>query len=225
MPAASTVSSVTTWVENPRGGRDRGLWALLRAWLEVLVRPRRFFRTGIAAGDQAPGLTFAVTISLAYVVLRLAFDPGSVPAFATESLPATALFVAVVVLIVAPTILHLTAAVQTLALLVAVPERAGVSQTVQVVAYASAPCAFAAVPIPGLRVLCAGYGAGLLIGGLAIVHETTFGRAVLAGILPAVLLFGYVFGGIPAAATIVNEILATTMIDEMLDTTIGIALG
>lgn len=203
MPAATAVPAVTTWVENPRGGRDRGALPLVRAWLEVLVRPRRFFRTGIAPGDQAPGLTFAVAVAFAYVALRLAFDPGSVPPFALGSLPATALFVAVVALIVAPTILHLLSAVQTLALILVVPDRSGVSQTVQVIAYASAPCAFAAVPIPALRVGCAAYGAGLLIVGLSIVHETSTERALVAGAVPAVLLFGFVFGGIPAADSMV----------------------
>lgn len=202
MATAVTLSAVTTWVENPRGGRDRGLIPLVRAWLEVLVRPQRFFRTGIAPGDQAPGLIFAIANAFAYVVLWLVLDPGSTPAFARGSVPATVLFVAVVALIVAPTILHLTAAVQTLALIATVRDRSGVSQTVQVVAYASAPCAVAAVPIPELRVFCAVYGAGLLVVGLSIVHETTLVRATIAGAIPAVLLFGYVFGGIPAAAAI-----------------------
>lgn len=199
---------MTTWVENPRGGRDRGALPLVRAWVEVLARPRRFFRTGIAPGDQAPGLTFAIAVAFVYVLLWLTFDPGSTPTFARGSLPATVLFVAVVVLIVAPTILHLVAAVQTLALIATVRERRGVSQTVQVIAYASAPCAVAAVPIPGLRAFCAAYGVGLLVVGLSTVHGTTFGRAAIAGAVPAVLLFGYVFGGIPAAETVVAEAIA-----------------
>lgn len=209
MPAATAVTTVTTWVENPRGGRDRGPLPLVRAWVEVLVRPRRFFRTGIAPGDQAPGLTFTIAIAFLYVLLWLAFDPGSAPTFARGSLPGTALFVAVVVLIVAPTILHLVAAVQTLALIATVRDRRGVSQTVQVIAYATAPCTVAAVPIPELRALCAAYGAGLLVVGLSIVHETTLGRAAIAGAVPAVLLFGYVFGGISAVETAIAALSAT----------------
>ena len=50
---------MTTWVENPTGGRDRGPRNLVRAWIEVLVRPQQFFRNGVAPGDQAPGLVFA----------------------------------------------------------------------------------------------------------------------------------------------------------------------
>jgi hypothetical protein len=211
MPTAAGRSAVTTWVENPHGGRDRGAVPLARAWVEVLVRPRRFFRTGIAPGDQAPGLTFAIVNAFAYVLLWLAFAPGSTPAFARGSLPGSVLFVAVVALIVAPTILHLTAALQTVALIASVRDRSGVSQTVQVVAYACAPCALAALPSPALRVVCALYGAGLLVLGLAIVHETTPGRAALAAAVPAVLLFGYVFGAVPAAETI----LAADSIEEV----------
>ena len=206
MPTATAGSPVTTWVENPRGGRDRGLLPLIRAWIEVLVRPRRFFRVGIAPGDQAPGLTFAITVALVYVFLRLTFDPGSLPSFALDSLPATALFVTLVSLILAPTILHLLSAAQTLALIALVRERGGVSQTVQVIAYATAPCVVAALPIPALRVGCAVYAAVLLIVGLSIVHETPPGRALAAGAVPATVLFGYVFGGIPAAIAIFESL-------------------
>lgn len=206
MPTATTGSAVTTWVETPHGGRDRGPFALARAWVEVLVRPRRFFRVGIAPGDQAPGLTFAVAVAFAYVLLRLAFVPASLPSFALDSLPATVLFVIVTALIVAPTILHLLSAAQTLALIAVVRDRGGVSQTVQVIAYASAPCVGAALPIPALRLACTAYGAILLILGLSIVHETSPGRALVAGAVPATVLFGYVFGGVPAAVEIAESL-------------------
>ena len=55
---------MTQWVEDVEGGRQRGLRGLAKAWIEVLVRPRRFFAEGIAPGDQGPGLTFAIAIVL-----------------------------------------------------------------------------------------------------------------------------------------------------------------
>ncbi len=63
---------MTQWVENPTGGRDRGPTALVRAWVEILRRPRRVFRTGVAPGDQAPGLVFAATVVLFEEVSRYA---------------------------------------------------------------------------------------------------------------------------------------------------------
>jgi hypothetical protein len=49
-----------------------------------------------------------------------------------------------------------------------------------------------------LRVLCTTWGAALLIGGTAVVHRTDPFRALLAGGLPALIVFGYAYGGIEA---------------------------
>ncbi|GAB6862961.1 YIP1 family protein [Haloplanus litoreus] len=186
---------MTTWVENPRGGRDRGPRGIARAWVEVVVRPRRFFSHGVAPGDQAPGLVFAVVMAVAYTLGLALFDPVRFPA--TGALRA-AVVVLLVALLIAPAVLHLLAALQTLTLMVTVRDRAGVSETVQIIAYATAPCPLAAVPIPGLRVVCCLYGAALLVVGIGVVHGTTTGRATLAAALPATLLFGYGFGGVDA---------------------------
>ncbi|PSQ39591.1 hypothetical protein BRD13_02695, partial [Halobacteriales archaeon SW_5_70_135] len=63
---------MTQWVEEPSGGRDRGPVALVRAWAEVLARPFRFFETGVAPDDQAPGLVFAAAVVLVEELVRLA---------------------------------------------------------------------------------------------------------------------------------------------------------
>jgi hypothetical protein len=201
LSAATAHTAVTTWVENPRGGRDRGPRGLARAWVEVLVRPRRFFENGVAPGDQAPGLVFAVAVAVAYVALLAVLDPARFPV--TGALRG-AVVVALVALLVAPAVLHLLAALQTLALLLLVRDRAGVSETVQVLAYAAAPCPLAAVPSPELTVACCLYGGALLVVGLATVHRTTVGRAVLAAVLPGGLLFGYGFGGAGALTTLLR---------------------
>lgn len=195
---------MTTWVENPEGGRARGPAGLARAWVEVLWRPRRFFRNGVAPGDQAPGLVFAIAVTLVHVALLAAFDPSVLPVYGGRPL-LSALFAFVVAgLLVAPVVLHLTAAMQTILLRPFVPERAGVSQTVQVVAYASAPGVFAALPVPGIRLAAALYGASLLVLGLTVVHDTSLPRAAAAGAVPALLLFGYGFGGLPALETLLG---------------------
>ncbi|RDI72931.1 YIP1 family protein [Halopelagius longus] len=195
---------MTTWVQSPEGGRERGPRGVARAWVEVLVRPRRFFRNGVAPGDQAPGLVFAVAVAVAYAAGLFAFVPGRLPALGGG--PAVSAFVAlaVVALLVAPAVLHLTAALQTVLLIALVRDRGGVSETVQVLAYAAAPCVFAGLPVAGLRVVCTVYGAALLVLGVAEVHGTTLPRAAAAAAVPAALLFGYGFGGFAALEAVLR---------------------
>ncbi|MFD1686793.1 YIP1 family protein [Halobellus litoreus] len=195
---------MTTWVENPDGGRERGPRGLLRAWVEVLVRPQQFFRNGVAPGDQAPGLVFAVVVAVAYTIGLFAFAPERIPALAGGRTVSVALALAAVALVVAPAALHLTAALQTVILIVAVRDRAGVSETVQVVAYATAPCVVAGLPWPALRLVCALYGGALLVIGLREVHGTTTVRALAAGAVPATLLFGSAFGGLDAGEAVLR---------------------
>ena len=196
---------MTTWVEVPGGGRDRGLRAVARAWFEVLVRPHNFFRAAVAPGDQAPGLTFAMAVVLVEEASRLALAPGAVPALTGSRAVSAVITVAVAVLIVTPAALHLVAAIQTLPLMVLADERAGISETVQVLAYAAAPCALAGVPIPGVRIVATAYGAVLLVVGLSVVHGIGSRRAAVAGAIPAVIVFGYGFRGFAALATLLTR--------------------
>jgi hypothetical protein len=193
---------VTQWVENPTGGRDRGPLALARAWLEVLVRPRRFFRAGVAPGDQAPGLAFVMTVVAIEEATRFALVPGAYPVLGGQPIASALLALLVAVGFIAPLALHLAAAIETLALIPLASERAGVSETVQVIAYASAPCLLAGVPIPALKVVCALYGAALLVVGTSEVHGIGLGRAAIAAAVPALFVFGYAFRGIAAATAL-----------------------
>lgn len=202
---------MTTWVEDPEGGRARGPVALAEAWVEVLVRPRRFFRNGIAPADQAPGLVFGVAVALAVAATRLwtgdlrlkVGDQQILPAFVPEAGALRAVFVLLVVgLFVAPATFHLAAAVETLALSLLAPNRGGVSETVQIVAYATAPCLLAGVPWAPLRVACCLYGTALLVVGTMVRHDVSLPRALVAAALPATLVFGLGFGGFAAAASL-----------------------
>ena len=197
---------MTQWVENPTGGRDRGAIALVRAWVEVLMRPRRFFAVGVAPGDQAPGLVFAMAVVAVEEATRFALVPDAYPVIANRPLVSGAVAVVVAAGFVAPLALHLMAAIETLALVGLAGDRAGVSETVQVIAYAIAPCVFVGVPVPALQVLCAGYGAALLVVGTARVHGIAIPRAAVAAALPAALVFGYAFRGFGAAAALVATV-------------------
>ncbi len=191
---------MTQWVEDPTGGRDRGPAGLARAWVEVLVRPFRFFRTGVAPNDQAPGLVFAAVVVLVEETVRMATLPTAYP---DDPLVAAVALGAVVVL-VTPAALHLVAAAATVVLVPLAPDRAGVSETVQTVAYATAPCLFAGVPVLEVRALAVTYGAVLVVVGLAVVHRTTLARAALAGLVPVGVGFAYGFRGVAS----VGELLA-----------------
>lgn len=196
---------MTTWIETPDGGRSRGPTGLARAWAEVLVRPRRFFRNGVAPGDQAPGLAFAIVIVLAYVVGILAVDPtrilgpDRIPVLGGSPSLTVVLVLLATAVAVAPAGLHLMAALQTVLLIATVDDRAGVSETVQVLAYAAAPCALAWVPVAGVAAVCALYASVLLIVGLAVVHRTSLVRAAVAAAIPAALVFWVAFGGSSSA--------------------------
>ncbi|WP_256544864.1 YIP1 family protein [Halobellus inordinatus] len=195
---------MTTWVENPSGGRERGPRGVARAWIEVLVRPQQFFRNGVAPGDQAPGLVFGVVVAVAYTIGLFSFAPERIPALAGGPAVSALIALTAVALVIAPATLHLTAALQTIILMIAVRDRGGVSETVQVIAYAAAPCIFVGIPSAPLRLVCTLYAAALLVVGLREVHGTTTGRAVIAGAVPATLLFGSAFGGVDAAMAVLR---------------------
>jgi len=186
---------VTQWVENPEGGRDRGPVALLRAWGEVLVRPRRLFRSAVAPADQAPGLAFAATVVLVEELTRVLTGTAAYPVLGNRPTASVVFWLAVATVLVAPAGLHLVAALQTVILIPFTEERAGVSETVQTLAYAGAPCVFAGLPSPEVRLLAAAYGALLLVVGTSEVHGLSLPAAAALSAVPSALVFGYAFRG------------------------------
>lgn len=195
---------MTQWIENPEGGRDRGPRAVARAWIEVLVAPRRFFRAAVAPADQAPGLFFLLAVVFLAEGSRYLLVPGATDWIGGGAVGGPLLWLAVTTILIAPLTLHLLVAVQTILLMAFVPERAGISETVQVMAYATAPCVFAGLPFPVVRLACAVYGTALLAVGIAVVHDAPYRRVLPAIALPAALGFGYGFRGFGAAQTIAD---------------------
>jgi hypothetical protein len=148
---------------------------------------------------------FAVFVALGYTIGLFALVPGRVPTLGGGPAVSAIVGLAFVALLVAPAALHLTAALQTVLLILLVRERAGVSETVQVLAYATAPCVLAGIPIPGLRLVCAAYGAALLALGVGEVHGTSLTRAVVVTAVPSALVFGYGFGGFGALESVLRS--------------------
>lgn len=195
---------MTQWIDDPDGGRARGPRAVVRAWFEVLTAPRRFFQAGVAPADQAPGLFFLMGVVLFAEGGRYVLADAA-PAVGSRPIAGPVLALSLTVVLLAPVALHLLVALQVLVLRVLVPDRAGVSETVQVLAYASAPCVVAGVPVPAVRLLCAVYGFVLLVVGLAVVHGTSYRRAAVAAIPTAAVGFGYGFRGFEAANTLLSS--------------------
>lgn len=205
---------MTQWAENTDLGRERGPVGLVRAWAQVLVRPREFFRRTVAPGDQAPGLTFAAAVVLAAEATRLSLVTGGYPVVGGRPTASAVLWVLVVVVLVAPAGIHLTAALQTVILMTTVEDRAGVSETVQVLCYAMAPCVLVGIPDPWVRTAAAVWGAGLFVLGTSEVHDVGPVTALAVATVPAVLVFGYGFGGYGAvtdvAATVGRQLEAVS---------------
>ncbi|WP_336037991.1 YIP1 family protein [Halobacterium yunchengense] len=192
---------MTTWVE-PEGGRERGPVGLAKSFTQVLVNPRTFFAEAVSPGDQAPGLAFAMAVVLVEETTRLALAPERALGFPAPTAVSVALTVALAVLLVAPAALHALSAVQTLVLAAVAPDRGGVSETVQVLAYASAPCAFVGVSAPAVTFVCGLWAFALLVLGTRVVHDVSLPRAVLAAAAPGVLAYGSGFGWFAATAAL-----------------------
>lgn len=186
-------------------GRDRGFTGIARAMGEILVSPRAFFRRRVAPGEQAPGLTFAMTVVVVEEASRYWLSPTAVPMLTASQLTSAIIVLALTVLLITPVVLHLVAAIQTLLLLPVIKDRAGISETVQIISYATTPCLLAGVPIPELRVVCTAYGTVLLVIGIAEIHGTTDRLAAMVGAIPAAIVFGYGFRGFDAVTTLLAE--------------------
>lgn len=196
---------VTQWVASTDGGRARGVRAIARAWFEATTAPSRFFKTGVAPGDQAPGVTFAMTVVLLEELTRFALVDDPYPVVADEPLLSGVLWLGVAVVFVAPVALHLLAALQTLLLIVLAPDRGGVSESVQVLGYATAPCAFAGIPDPTVRAIAGLYAFALLVVGLQTVHGVTRRRALVVAAIPGTAAFGYGFRATDAIVTLLQN--------------------
>jgi hypothetical protein len=190
---------MTTWVE-PEGGRERGPVGLAKSFTQVLANPKTFFDEAVSPGDQAPGLVFGMAVVLVEESTRLALNPDAALEFPTATWLAAALTVSLAVLLVTPAAIHALSAVETLALAVVAPERGGVSETVQVLAYAAAPCAFVGVSVPAVTAVCGFWAFALLVLGTSVVHDVSLPRAFAAAVVPGALAFGSGFGWFAATA-------------------------
>lgn len=166
----------------------------LRLWGETLLTPWRVFPGGIRPGEQLPAIIVAILVTGAWVAVRVVVDPGSVPVLGNAPMVSVLIWAGLLAVVVAPLAVHVMAALATVVLIGIASDRAGVSETVQTVAFAMAPAPVLATGVAELQVLGTVYGSMLLVYGLASVHRISLERALLAAAVPAYVLFVIGFG-------------------------------
>ncbi|MFB6186403.1 MAG: YIP1 family protein, partial [Halobacteriaceae archaeon] len=162
-------------------------------WVGVMQNPRKFFERVIIPGDQAPGLTFAMTVTGIYLLSLVTFRTAPILSNAIQSVLSGVVLIGIFIAIITPLVIHLLAAIQTVLLMVFIADRGSVSETVQLICYAAAPGIFMGIPILLVQIAAGVYGISLYIIGVRVVHNVSFSKAIIVGIVPASILFGYGF--------------------------------
>lgn len=165
-----------------------------RVWGTAMIAPWHCFDRYTVEGDQTRAIGFSVVVVAIWLSLGTFSGTVSYPVIGEMPSVSFVLWFAVLALLVIPIGLHVLAFISTLVILATVRERATVSETVQTIAFAMSPAVFLSVPVVEVQAVAAVHGSVLVVYGLRIVHATSFWRALLAGVLPAYLLFGLGFG-------------------------------
>lgn len=174
-------------------------------WVTALFAPWICFRRFVAERDQTQAVGFTFVVVTVFLSFGAIFNTIEYPVFGGFPAISFLIWIALVALIAAPVAVHLVALVATLVLMAIAPDRGRVSETVQAIAISLAPIVLIAVPLDFIQLLGALYGTLLLVYGFMVVHQTTFIRGLLAGVIPAYLLFGIGFG--------VNEVVRSYLLE------------
>lgn len=191
-----------SWIS--RVGRT---YALL--WGTAMVAPWKCARTYIVDRDQTRAIGFVMVMISVWLGLGAVLNTASWPVIGGLSSVSFLIWLALLAVFVAPIAVHVLAFIATVVLVATVHDRAPVSETVQVIAFAMAPVVFFAIPVVEVQAAAAVYATALLVIGLRTVHRTSVWRAFLAAVIPAYLLFGVGFG---ANDALVELLRATTII-------------
>ena len=182
-------------------GRDPVAWedpgltfpaALGATWRASLMEPGPFFRRVDYGGGFLRPLLYFLLVVVGWSVLALAWQavfPSPLPGMETDGAAAALSFfimpfVALVGLVVGSLSVHAVAAF-------AGAER-GLSATARVLCYAAGPAVFAVVPLVGALV-AAGWSFAIQVRGLEEAHGLRTGEAVVAALVPGVLLASALF--------------------------------
>ena len=162
-------------------------------WIVIMFFPWRGFTHRIRPRDQSLGIVFAMLMVGLWAVISLLMGTFSHPVIGGISWLSALIWMSLLVIVVVPVAIHLLAAVATVILIILAPRRQGVSETVQVIAFATAPVPFLGIDLIGVQAVAALYGVGLMWYGMRVVHRMSLERALLVVALPAYILFAMGF--------------------------------
>jgi hypothetical protein len=202
-PPASGVAPEPQGVPWERRAEVGFFTALVDTTLQVLSKPREFFRQLAASGGLGSPLVYGVLVGYVGLVVTAVYDAifegligGHSPdlGLGPEFDRAMALLEGgpglLVQVLMGPFVLaaglFLTAGLNHLGLMLLGGARRGFEATFRVAAYSRAASVVSLVPLCGPFVALAWTAVASIIG-LQIVHDTTLGKAVAAVLLPAVL--------------------------------------
>lgn len=174
-------------------------------WLLAMFFPWRCFRHHVRPRDQSLAIVFAMSMVAVWAVVRALVGALSHPALGSGGWLSAAIWIVLRVVVVTPVALHLLAAVATVILVAVAPDRGGVSETVQVIAYSMAPVPLLSIELVGVQAVAALYGVILMWYGTRIVHRVPFERALLVVALPAYMLYAMGFGVDAAIAELLRH--------------------
>ena len=182
--------------------RTDGATDMWRLRVRRLLRPHRFFEAVVTANDQAPAVYHIIIIGSITAAVRLWVGP--IPSVGGSALIGAAVWIALTGLFIAPIALHLAAALATVMLMITVPERAGISMTVQVWAYAATPVVLIGLGRPALTVVAIAVAGYLTVVGTAVVHRISMRRALLAAAVPIMVVYGIGLGGFASVTRLLS---------------------
>lgn len=189
---------LATWV-------SRSVTVVYDLWLIAMFFPWRCFRSHVRPRDQSLAIVFAMAMVAVWAVVRAIFGALAYPTLGSSGWLSAAIWVSLLVVVVTPVALHLLAAVATVILIAVAPERGGVSETVQVIAFSMAPVPLLGIDLVGVRAISALYGFLLMWYGVRVVHRVPFERALLVVALPSYMLYAMGFRVDAALAEILRH--------------------
>ncbi|MBX5483655.1 MAG: YIP1 family protein [Myxococcaceae bacterium] len=215
-PALLLGRAPTAWERRAELGAWTGLW---RTWKEVLFAPEAFWKTLRPDGPAQDALFFGWLVAIAGAVIQapllalqiaghweefrelfstLSSHPadwrGDLDRLFSSGSSLVMVLILVAGLVAYPLSAVVTAAINHLFCLLFGAGKYGFWATFRVVAYASAPLVFSAIPVVGS--LAGMWGLVLTAWGLARIQETTVGRAAAAVFALQVALCCCVCGGL-----------------------------
>lgn len=162
-------------------------------WIVAMFFPWRCFTERVRPRDQSLGIVFAMVMVTLWAVISILIGTFSHPVIGGVAWLSAIIWLSLLVIVVTPVAIHLLAAIATVVLITVAPNRQGVSETVQVIAFATAPVPLLGIDLIGVQAVAALYGFGLMWYGVRKVHRLSIERSLLVVAIPGYILFAMGF--------------------------------